>query len=293
MFYVHFMPARVPHSVERILATPTHEWVRGLYDDPFDLRTVELKKERGFAVTIPEPPDERERRLLIEAQLDNHQATLEQESELLCAQIFTDGDLSAYFNQVGNFIHQTTECFLELLRLKYCQFLIPDKPKIHWTSGYWVLPLSVLSPEWRRKREEGFAGVMDGNLYNFGDSVHERVMPATRAFLDRILPRPEIDVSPTVKPEDWSEIADQITQGVFLKPELSEVLIATALGECDPRMGNPRLALVEAVVALEIEVKSLMKDALKQYGLSDTAIERLVQENPLADLTSAWVRREI
>lgn len=40
-------------------------------------------------------------------------------------------------------------------------------------------------------------------------------------------------------------------------------------------------------------MKSLMKASLESYGISDNAIERIVKETPLADLTSVWIRREI
>ena len=292
-FYVHFVPSDVPSSVELLLETPSHAWARGIYDDPFDPRLVELQEKRGFAVSNSEPLEEYTRRKQAESQLNSYYGELEQQSKALCVQIFRDPELSSYFTKLGELIQTTTQRFLELLRLKYRQYLIPDRAEIHWTSGYWVLPESVITPDWEKRRKDGTRGVMDGNLFNFGQGVNERVMPATRAFLDRILPRQESRVEHVVKPTDWVEITDQIMRGGTSKPSLSEVLIATALGECDPRMGNPRLGLIEAVVALEVEVKSLMKDALKQYGISDTAVERIVKETPLADLTSVWIRREI
>jgi hypothetical protein len=297
-FYVHFIPGDVPPAVEQLLAAPSSELARGLIDDPFDPRIVELEKEHGFGIRVPEPPEEYKRRKHIESLLNELYGELERQSKAQCARIFSDPELSSYFTGMGKVIGTTTQSFLEILRLKYRQYLIPDRAEIHWTFGYWVLPESILSPDWIRRRKEGTTGVMDGNLINFDSgvsdaNVDERVMPATKAFLDRILPSGESGDSPAVKPGDWPEIADQITKGGMPKPDLSEVLIATALGECDPRMGNPRLGLIEAVVALEVEVKSLMKDALKQYGIGDKAIERLVKETPLADLTSVWIRREI
>jgi hypothetical protein len=65
------------------------------------------------------------------------------------------------------------------------------------------------------------------------------------------------------------------------------------MGECDADLGNARLGLIEAVTALEVEVKKLMSLRLRLYGVSKSAVDRIVRETPLADLATAWIRREL
>jgi hypothetical protein len=114
-------------------------------------------------------------------------------------------------------------------------------------------------------------------------------------FLDRLLRLHSWDnpgdISKLIEPHHWHEITARLEAAI--QPPFSEVLLASAQGECDPGLGNPCLALIEAVAGLEIEVKKLMTLRLQGYGINRTAVDRIIRETPLVDLATAWIRREL
>jgi hypothetical protein len=165
---------------------------------------------------------------------------------------------------VGDHIRQALLRFLTILKVEYGQYLIPGTLPATTARKYWILS--------------------GGMVRDAGDIFLDRLL-RLRSWAD------PGDISTLIEPYHWPEITARLEVGS--QPPFSEVLLASARGECDPGLGNPRLALIEAVAALEVEVKKLMTLRLQGHGISKTAVDRIVRETPLADLATAWVRREL
>jgi hypothetical protein len=150
------------------------------------------------------------------------------------------------------------------LKVEYGQYLVPGALPFTTARSHWIL-------------------------------ANGRVREVGNIFLHRLLRLRSWDhpgnISKLIESHHWPEITVKLEAGS--QPPFSEVLLASAQGECDPGLGNPRLALIEAVAGLEVEVKKLMTLRLQGYGISRTAVDRIVRETPLADLATAWIRREL
>jgi hypothetical protein len=198
------------------------------------------------------------------------------------------------FFEVGTTLLNTTQRFLEVLRLYYNQYLLPDRPVLNWSIGHWLLSDNAMLDR-VNTTSEGADRQIVRSVSGYHYLPEEQIREMSSPFLNRLFTNNTGHIrrynTPSVSVSAWPEISRRITETT--KPNLSEVLIATAFGECEPHLGNPRLGLIEAVVALEIEVKTLMRLSLGKYGISNSAIDRIVRETPLADLTSVWIQREI
>ena len=182
--------------------------------------------------------------------------------------------------------------FFEILKVSYQQYLVPHRPTVGW-FGDWLFREDIA------KSLDTHAPAQSGLLRRGTDGQlpEGTVRQISQAFIDRLFPSapsPErVDYYKPVQPSAWSQIAQRVEDYAVHKPTLSEILIATAHGQCDGELGSPRLGLIEAVVALEIEVKKLMHDSLARYGLSKSMIDKIVRSTPLADLVAVWILREM
>jgi hypothetical protein len=154
--------------------------------------------------------------------------------------------------------------FLTLLKTEFGQYLIPRALPVTTARNQWILP--------------------DGTVLEVGDIFLGRLL-GLRSFADAG------DINRPIEPRHWPEIVARL-QG-NRRPQPLEVLLASARRECDPDLGNPRLALIEAVTVLEAEVKELVALQLLRHGIDRTVAARIVQDTPLADLAAAWIRREL
>jgi hypothetical protein len=51
--------------------------------------------------------------------------------------------------------------------------------------------------------------------------------------------------------------------------------------------------VIEVIIALEIVIKRTMHATLARFGVSKSAIDRIVRETPMADLVGIWLRPHI
>jgi len=287
---VHFVPETVPPAVSLLFSTVNHELIDALFWDPNHPSLAVF----SHLVSIPldETDSERARRLENESARRDVESGLTRRCEEACDRLFAKPEIAEYFRDLSQSLDIATQRFLEVLRLRYQQVLIPDRPKLDWMNGHWILAEAVV-PRFAVTKPvpPSFTTIVSG----YELAPEERVKEVSQPLLRRLFGNRGSDVPAvcgSVHETDWSEIARQIQDWGSTKPPLSEVLIATALGQCDVLSGNPRLAIIEAIVALEIEVKASMTLALKKYRISKAAIDRVVRETPLSDLVSVWIRRE-
>jgi hypothetical protein len=177
-------------------------------------------------------------------------------AEELCDRMFGDPALEDYLARLGEHVLETIVNFLTILRVGYGQYLIPRGLPVTTARNHWVLA--------------------DGTRREVSD-----------IFLDRLLGLRRWDdpgdINDALQPEHWPEIAARL--GARRTPPFSEILLASALGQCDPDLGNPRLALVEAVGALEVEAQALMAVSARRNGVARPGA------TPHARL--AWIRQHL
>lgn len=290
--FIHFIPRDLPDDIQKLFMQGDDRTAKALF---YDNNTPEIISLRNM-VTIVNPNETEEEfseRRKAQETIKNREDEIRSESEACCAFVFSQTEVATYFHKLGQFIIKTTRQFLEILRTKYNQYLIPDRPLLNWGTGYWLLAEGTLQDGGEQDSSNTVSPIIKPvSGYHF--LPEDQIKEISPAFLRELLKKNEHPNSynlPSIEAKSWSEISKHITEDT--KPTISEVLIATAFGECEPYSGNPRLGLIEAVVALEIEVKTLMKLSLARYQISSSAVERIVRETPLADLTSVWIRREI
>jgi hypothetical protein len=174
----------------------------------------------------------------------------------LCDRLFGDPALGDYLGRLGEHILGTIVAFLTILRIGYGQYLVPRGLPVTTARKHWVLA---------------------------GGAQRE----VSDAFLDRLLGLRRWDapgdINEPVQPEHWPEITARL--GTRRAPPFSEVLLASARGQCDPELGNPRLALVEAVGALEVEARAIMSLSARRNGAGWPGA------TPHARL--AWIREQL
>jgi hypothetical protein len=261
-FFAHFVPSAFPPELDLAFTTEGHPYASALYSwespEEAELRRFLSSIERGEA---PELLAERQR---AEARLQELFLKHATHVGQVCDQLFADPVLGHYLKKVGDHIREAILGFLTILRVEYGQYLIPGTLPVLTARKHWVLS--------------------GGMVRDVGDIFLDRLL-RLRSWAD------PGDISKLIEPHHWPEIAARLEAGG--QPPFSEVLLASAKGECDPHLGNPRLALIEAVAALEVEVKKLMTLRLQGYGVSRTGVDRIVRETPLADLATTWIRREL
>jgi hypothetical protein len=168
-----------------------------------------------------------------------------------CDSIFKDPTLGPYFRELGTTLRDVIIRFLRILKTSYGQTLLPDLPVLT-ANTYWTLP--------------------DGLTRSVEDTLLDRLL-SLRSWADAG------DHVRPIEPTDWPRIGEALADN--REPPFSEVLLASALGQCDPDLGNPRLAVIEAICALEIEVRDLLSLKLESLGLSSSAADRVMIVNPL------------
>ena len=176
----------------------------------------------------------------------------------LCDRLFDDPALRDYLGRLGEHIRGTIVHFLTILRVGYGQYLIPDGLPVSTARKHWVLP--------------------GGAQREVSDSFLDRLLGLRRWYDPG-------DINEPVQPGHWPEIAARL--GARRAPPFSELLLASARGQCDPELGNSRLALVEAVGALDAEARALMASRARSNGVGWTRAGR----TPRARL--AWIREQL
>jgi hypothetical protein len=261
-FFAHFMPSTFPPELDRALTTEGHPYTSALY-------SWESPEEKELRHYLQHPEEsESPRHLAIcrrkEARLQELWRDHQKHVNQVCDQLFDDPVLGHYFKELRDRLRKAIRDFLTILRIEYGQYLIPSTLPSTTGRKHWVLSSGIM-------REVG------------------------DIFLDRLLGLRRWgspgNISKLIESHHWPDITARLEAGS--QPPFSEVLLASAKGECDPDLGNPRLALIEAVAGLEVEVKQLMALRLQDYGISKTAVDRIVRETPLADLATNWIRREL
>jgi hypothetical protein len=287
-FIAHFIPTDVPPEVGHLFAAKSSDLTDGFWWDKDRSGLMEMS-EQVTIIRTPEPPEEKAKRKEIESLIEQRVSEFEEKAEEACGQIFANPTVSTYFLKVGKQLDTTVKDFLEVLRIRHQQYLVPDRPEIRWSNGRWILH--------KPDSEEANSFEFLRTTSDLWPHSNDRIKEISKAFLSRIFPSKgdngEHNIYNSISPSEWATIQAQTESASTMRPDLSEVLIATALGECDPSLGNPRLGLIEAVVALEIEVKSLMRLSLSKYQISNSAVERIARETSLKDLASVWIRREL
>ena len=174
-----------------------------------------------------------------------------------------DPDLSAFLTKTSKNANNLIHRLLELLRVEYGQFMIPDPPRYTWGQVYLRFP--------------------DGTSHGLSNEAVDRWLKPPRLTRQRF--------SGTLDLAQWPAIPAALDAG--WKPSLVELLLANARTECDPEFGNPRLAVIEAVTALEVVTKREMHRALSEFKVSKAAIDRIVRETSMADLVGVWLRPHV
>jgi len=264
--FIHFIPSDPPASVAELFMSPPSRYVAGLFWDP-NSRELDGKREELLAAS---------RRHVDE--------------------LFAEPVLSGYFAALAELLTSRARSLIEILRLDYGQYLLPDTQSVRWSSGHWILPEgSAIALEQRKQLHE--SGMRAGIVSGYHLVPEERIAEVAPAFLERLgvqrrPQQPSGGGSPALRGSDWPNIVARLGER-SKTTELSRVLMATAHGQCYSGLGEPRLALVAAVAALEMEVKALMERSLRQYGIGKSAVDHIVRETPLSDLASVWIRREV
>jgi hypothetical protein len=261
-FYAHFIPSVFPSELDLALTTDGHPYASALYS--WKSPEEDELSHSLWSTTQNETPEILATRRRTNDGLQELRLEHIKHMEQVCDQLFADLVLGHYLKKVGGYIKEVIRDFLIILKVEYGQYLVPSALPYTTAGSHWILA--------------------DGMVYTVGN-----------IFLDRLLRLRSWDnagsMSTLIESHHWSEITARLEVGS--QPPFSEVLLASAKGECDPGLGNPRLALIEAVAGLEMEVKKLMTLRLKGYGISRTAVDRIVRETPLADLATAWIQREL
>lgn len=178
------------------------------------------------------------------------------------AEAWVSDEVNSQRRQVGQVLNTTIGRMLEVLRTRYGQATIPDPPRWNWRH-VWIRFASGESVSLSRELES--------------------------RWLD-----PQGSTSAYHRPfdlQDWADVAALVEES--WRPSFVEVLLANARQQCDPLLGSGRLALVEAVTALEIVVKVAMGHVLEPHGVSKSALDRIVRGTPTADLVNVWLRPHV
>ena len=150
------------------------------------------------------------------------------------------------------------------MKAEYGQYLVPDGFPITTGRNHWGLPGGAVRP---------VADIFVDRLLGF------------RSWADAG------DLNDVIEPHHWAQLTARL--GADRRPPLLEVLLASAKGECDPDLGNPRLALMEAVGALEAEIQKLVTLRLQRHGIGQAEANGIVRRTPLEDLVTAWTRHKL
>ncbi len=139
---VHFVPETVPPAVSSLFSTVNHELVDALFWDPNHPSLAVF----SHLVSIPldETDLERARRLEDESARRDVESGLTRRCEEACDRLFAKPEIAEYFRDLSQSLEITTQRFLEVLRLRYQQVLIPDRPKLDWMNGHWILSEAVV-----------------------------------------------------------------------------------------------------------------------------------------------------
>ena len=264
-FFAHFIPQTFPAAIDQALTTDGHPHASVLYrwesaEEEAKHRTFEWSDEDEDDGEDDEAPGTSPEREWAEERL---RELRREHARQACDRLFADPALGGYLGAVGRRMREAIRDFLTVLKTEYGQLLIPRTWPITTARNEWVLP--------------------DGSRREVAEVFVDRLL-GLRSFADAG------DINTLVEPHHWPEIAARLAAG--RRPPALEVLLASARGECDPDLGNPRLALIEAVTVLEAEVKKLVALRLRSHGIGRAAAARVVRETPLADLAAAWIRGE-
>lgn len=259
-FFAHFVPSAAPPELDRALTTDGHPYAAALY------RWGSPEEEAAHAgsqwsIEEDETPDVSAERQWAEARL---RELRRDHASHACDRLFADPALGRYLRTVGDRLREAIRGFLAVLRIEYGQYLIPGSLPVTTARNQWVLP--------------------GGMVREVGDIFLDRLL-GLRSWADAG------DISRLIEPHHWPAISARLQTD--RRSPFFEVLLASARGECDPDLGNPRSALIEAVAALEVEVKKLATLRLQGHGIANASAARIVRDTPLAELTAAWIRREL
>ena len=216
-------------------------------------RAVPVKLD--LALTVPDHPYAS---ALYEDPAEDDEPDDVARADELCDRLFSDPALGDYLGRLGEHIRGTIVHFLTILRVGYGQYLIPDGLPVSTAQTHWVLPGGA-----QREVSDTFLARLLG-LRRWDDPG---------------------DINEPIQPEHWPEIEARL--GARRAPPFSEYLLASARGQCDPEQGNSRLALVEAVGALDAEARALMAFRARSNGVGWTRAGR----TPRARL--AWIREQL
>lgn len=218
--------------------------------------TLGLRGEEGVSVgTESEGVKERDDELL---------GWYDREAANMFDVFFADPLCGGYLNKLGKCLRGAILNFQLILRTRFNQYLVPDSLPIMFGGNGWTLP--------------------DGS-YQHASNVFLSRLLGLRTWAD------PIGINLPVRAAQWEDVTILLRH--TYEPPFVEILLASARAQCDPDMGNARLGLVEAVVALEIEVKRVIAITLSELRVPKNAVDRIVRETPLADLAAVWVRRAL
>lgn len=173
----------------------------------------------------------------------------------------SDDSLGEFLRESAKELNAVIRRLLEFLRIKHGQSAIPDPPRFTWRQVYFALP-------------GGVAQSLSG------EAVDEWLNVKPNSGTESL--------SSTLSLVEWPQIASALQAG--WKPGLVDILLANARTECSVAFGNPRLAVIEAITALEIIIKRVMHVTLVRHDVSKSAIDRIVRETPMGDLVGIWLR---
>ena len=208
-FFVHFFPSDVPPEIESLFFSSEHEFMEALYRDPAPPNSAELANS---VTCIPpnETPEQYARRKDAENSLRQIEEELLKTSEEMCNRLFSKPEIASYFGQVGSDIKIAVQNFLDVLRIEYHQSLIPDRPKIEWFSGHWILPESALATN-QETNTQGTKRRIIRESSGYRLVPEERIRPVTQAFLNRLFPSSArltaLSLYQPIQPSDWSDVA--------------------------------------------------------------------------------------
>jgi len=132
-------------------------------------------------------------------------------AEELCDRLFGDPALEDYLGRLGEHIRGTIVHFLTILRVGYGQYLIPDGLPVSTARKHWVLP--------------------GGTEREVSDTFLARLL-GLRRWDD------PGDINEPIQPQHWPEIAARL--GARRAPPFSELLLASARGQCETRSWGTR-----------------------------------------------------
>src|SRR5262249_53073840 len=142
-FFVHFVPDNVPNAVEALFLVDDRSVANALFWNSNQSDLVALRN-RATNVKSNETPEEFAERKKAQAVLQERERELQVKSEKFCDSVFSNSEIATYFLEVGATLQNITQRFLEVLRLYYNQYLLPDRPVLNWSYGHWLLSESVV-----------------------------------------------------------------------------------------------------------------------------------------------------